>query len=97
MKERVYAYLKIIPEGNVTTYGRIAEGLGNKKLARIVGNILHDNPDPSQYPCHRVVDSKGKVAENYAFGGATAQRKRLESEGIVFEENGTVNLKKYGV
>ena len=97
MKERVYAYLKTIPKGRVTTYGRIAVYLGNKNFARTVGNILHDNPDPSQYPCHRVVNSKGKVAENYAFGGAEVQKKRLESEGVVFEENGTVDLKKYGV
>ena len=97
MKERVYAYLKNIPKGRVTTYGRIAEHLGNKYYAQTVGNILHDNPNPSRFPCHRVVNSKGKVAENYAFGGAEAQRKRLESEGVVFEENGTVDLKKYGV
>ena len=50
MKEKVYAYLKTIPKGKVTTYGQIAQYLGNKHLARTVGNILHDNPDPSQYP-----------------------------------------------
>ena len=97
MKDRVYAYLKTIPEGKVTTYGRIAAYLGNKNLARTVGNILHDNPNPSRYPCHRVVNSKGKVAENYAFGGAEAQRNRLEAEGIIFESNGTVDLEKYGI
>lgn len=97
MKDRVYAFLRTIPKGKVTTYGRIAEYLGNKHYAQTVGNILHDNPDPSQYPCHRVVNSKGKVAEHYAFGGATIQRKRLENEGVVFDENGTVDLKKYGV
>ena len=97
MKDSVFAYLKTIPRGKVTTYGRIAAYLGNKRFARTVGNILHNNPDPSQYPCHRVLNSKGKVAENYAFGGAAAQRERLEKEGIVFEENGTVDLKKYGV
>lgn len=97
MKERVYAYLKTIPKGKVTTYGQIAEHLGNKHLARTVGNILHDNPDPAQFPCHRVLSSKGKVAENYAFGGAEAQRMRLENEGIVFQSDGTVDLEKYGV
>ena len=97
MKDRIYAYLKTIPKGKVTTYGRIAVYLGSKHYAQTVGNILHDNPDPSQYPCHRVVNSKGRVAEHYAFGGAEAQRKRLEDEGIVFERNGTVDLKKYGV
>ena len=97
MKDRVYAYLKTVPKGRVTTYGRIAAHLGNKHYAQAVGNILHNNPDPSRYPCHRVVNSKGGMAENYAFGGAAAQRERLEKEGIVFEENGTVDLKKYGV
>ena len=97
MKDRVYAYLKTVPKGKVTTYGRIAAYLGNKNLARTVGNILHDNPNPSRYPCHRVVNSKGKVAENYAFGGAEAQRNRLEAEGIIFESNGTVDLEKYGI
>ena len=97
MKEKVYAYLKTIPKGKVTTYSRIAEYLGNKHCARTVGNILHENPDPTQIPCHRVVNSKGRVAEHYAFGGAAKQRMHLEDEGIVFEENGSIDLKKYGV
>lgn len=97
MKERVYAYLKTIPKGKVVTYGQIARHLGNKYLARMVGNILHNNPDPTQYPCHRVVNSKGGVAEHYAFGGVAAQRKRLESEGVVFEDNGRIDLRKYGI
>lgn len=97
MKEKVYAYLKTIPKGKVTTYGQIAALLGNKQLARAVGNILHQNPDPTKFPCHRVVNSKGKVAESYAFGGSTAQRKLLENEGIVFGNDGTIDLEKYGV
>lgn len=97
MKDKVYAYLKTIPKGKVTTYGRIAFWLGNKNCARAVGNILHDNPDPAQYSCHRVVNSKGKVAKNYAFGGPEAQRKRLENEGVIFEDDGTVDLEKYGI
>jgi O-6-methylguanine DNA methyltransferase len=97
MKDKVYAILKTIPAGNVMTYGQVAERLGNKNLARTVGNILHDNPDPANIPCHRVVNAKGKVAEHYAFGGADAQRAKLEAEGIVFEQNGRIDLKKYGI
>ena len=97
MKDNVYAILKTIPAGNVMTYGQVAERLGNKNLARTVGNILHDNPDPENIPCHRVVNAKGKVAEHYAFGGADAQRAKLEAEGIVFEQNGRIDLKKYGM
>ena len=97
MKAKVFAFLQTIPAGKVATYGQIASFLGSKNLARVVGNILHSNIHPEQYPCHRVVNSRGQVAKNYAFGGGVAQRAKLESEGIVFEENGTIDLKKYGV
>ena len=95
MKERIYAFLKTIPEGKVATYGQIAEFLGNKRLARLVGNVLHSNPDPNQFPCHRVVNGKGEVATNFAFGGAMAQRKLLEREGIAFDSNGRIDLNRY--
>lgn len=97
MKKKVYEFLKTIPRGKVATYGQIAEYVGNKNLARVVGNILHNNPDPSHYPCHRVVNSKGQVAPNFAFGGGGMQRLRLEQEGIVFEPDGRIDLKKYGL
>ena len=97
MKEKVYAFLQTIPEGKVATYGQIATCLGNKKLARAVGNILHNNPDPAKFSCHRVINSKGKVAQHYAFGGGAAQRKRLEEEGVVFESDGSIDLTKYGL
>ena len=97
MKEQVYGFLMTIPKGKVATYGQIAEYLGNKDLSRAVGNVLHNNPDPARFPCHRVVNSKGHVAANFAFGGGKAQRQLLEEEGIVFEPNGTIDLKKYGM
>ena len=97
MRDKVYDFLKTVPEGKVTTYGQIAAFLGNKHLARVVGNILHQNPNPANIPCHRVVNQKGQLSSAYAFGGAKAQRIRLEQEGIVFEKDGTVNLVKYGI
>ena len=97
MESKVYEFLKTIPEGKVVTYGQIACYLGDKHLARAVGNILHKNPDPENIPCHRVVNAKGEVSAAYAFGGSGEQRKRLEEEGIVFGVDGRVDLKKYGV
>ena len=97
MKTKVYDFLKTIPKGKVATYGQIASFLGNKNLSRVVGNILHNNPDPENIPCHRVVNRKGELSNAYAFGGSTAQRKRLEQEGINFEADGTINLDKYGI
>lgn len=96
MKDRVYDYLKSVPPGKVVTYGQIGDYLGNRRLSRAVGNILHRNPDPQHFPCHRVVNAAGAVSKAYAFGGPEAQRSRLEAEGIVFEENGRIDLHKYG-
>ena len=93
MKEKVYEFVKTIPKGKVVTYGQIAIHLGNKNLARVVGNILHNNPDPKNVPCHRVVNASGKPASAYAFGGSDAQKALLVSEGVVFKNNGCVDLK----
>ena len=94
MAQEVYNYLLTIPYGKVVTYQQIAIYLGNKNLARIVGNILHKNPDENKYPCYKVVDSKGYLSKNFAFGGISNQRKKLENEGIIVKDN-KVDLKKY--
>lgn len=95
--DKIYDVVRSIPNGRVATYGQVAILAGNAKLARTVGNALHANPDPEAIPCHRVVNYQGKVAEFYSFGGPDAQRKRLEAEGVAFEKNGRVDLKKYGM
>ncbi len=94
MQEKVYKYLMTIPKGKVVTYKQIAEYLGNARLARVVGNILHNNPNELKYPCYKVVNSKGKLASNYAFGGIQKQKEKLESENIEVINN-RVDLKKY--
>ena len=94
MKEKAYEFLKTIPKGKVVTYGQIAEYLGNKRLARVVGNILHSNPDGNKYPCYKVVDSKGNLSKGYAFGGIERQKERLENDGITVK-NYKVDLDKY--
>lgn len=94
MKEEVYKYLKMIPKGKVVTYGQIAEYLGNKKLCRVVGNILHNNPDPINQPCYKVVNSKGQLSKNFGDGGIEVQKQRLESDGIEVI-NYKVDLSKY--
>ena len=97
LHEKVYAFLKTVPAGTVVTYGQIACFLGNKHMARAVGNILHKNPDPANIPCHRVVNARGEVSNAYAFGGAEAQRRYLEAEGIRFSPDGRINLSQYGM
>lgn len=94
MKDKVYDIVKQIPYGKVITYSQIAEKLGNEKLARVVGNILHKNPDEKQIPCYKVVSSKGKLANKFAFGGIEEQKRRLEKENIIVN-NYKVDLSKY--
>lgn len=94
--KRIYEAVKKIPKGKVATYADVAEMAGDRKMARAVGNALHKNPDPSTIPCHRVVNSKGELAGEYAFGGAWKQAQILESEGVEITE-GKVNLKKYRI
>ncbi|MGN0570029.1 MAG: MGMT family protein [Candidatus Fimenecus sp.] len=94
MQEEILKYLLTVPKGKVVTYGQIAVYLGNKNLARAVGNALHRNPDGDKYPCYKVVNSKGELSRNYAFGGIEEQKKRLEKDGVkVF--NYKVDLEKY--
>ena len=92
--KRIYEAVKKIPKGKVATYADVAEMAGDRKMARAVGNALHKNPDPSTIPCHRVVNSKGELAGEYAFGGAWKQGQILQSEGVEIVEN-RVNLEKY--
>ena len=92
LNDKVYAFVRNIPQGKVATYGQIALHLGNRNFARVVGNILHSNPDPEHIPCHRVVNAQGKLSRSYAFGGIEAQRRLLESEGVVFKNEQVVDL-----
>ena len=93
--QEVYQIAAEIPEGKVMTYGQIARSLGNTGWARMVGQAMfHASGD---IPCHRVINSKGEMSPEYAFGGQDIQRKMLKDEGVVFKSNGCVDLKKSGV
>lgn len=94
--KRIYEAVKKIPRGQVATYGQVAELAGDRKMARAVGNALHRNPDPEHIPCYRVVNAKGELAGEFAFGGAGKQAAILEADGIEVI-NGKVDLTKYGM
>lgn len=94
--KRIYDAVKTIPRGKVATYGQVAELAGNPRMSRAVGNALHKNPDPDGIPCYRVVNSKGELADEFAFGGKDIQKDLLEADGIEVK-NGKVDLKVYGM
>lgn len=93
--KRIYEAVKKIPRGKVATYGQVAQMAGDPKMARAVGNALHRNPDPDGIPCYRVVNAKGELSGEFAFGGMGAQAKLLEADGIEVI-NGKVDLTKFG-
>ena len=90
---KIYEQVKKIPEGKVATYGQIALMAGNPRWSRVVGYALHSNPEPGVIPCHRVVNKDGKLSKAFAFGGENSQRDMLISEGVIFIDENTVDLK----
>ena len=92
--ELVFEAVRKIPRGFVSTYGDVAFAAGKPRGARAVGYALHRNDDPDKTPCHRVVFKDGALAGGYVFGGKDVQRGILEKEGVIFAEDGRVDMKK---
>ena len=78
---KVYALARAIPPGETRTYGEVAQALGDKRLARDVGQALGQNPWPIVVPCHRVTAANGKLGGFSAPGGAATKLKLLAIEG----------------
>lgn len=95
--EKVYAAVRLIPEGSVASYGQIAAAIGNKRLSRVVGYALHANPEPGVIPCHRVVTKEGRISPAFAFGGENQQIALLEAEGVEFIDATHVDMKRFCV
>ena len=86
----VLALADSIPPGKVMSYGQIAAHIGRPKNSRLVGKIMSMQDTSGDHPCHRVVNSAGRTVP-----GWTEQRGLLEAEGIVFRENGNVDMKRF--
>ena len=78
--KKVWAALKLIPQGRVATYKDLAKYLDRPKAARAVGNACGSNPNAPKVPCHRVVRSDGELG-GYS-GGGKKKMELLEKEGI---------------
>ncbi|WP_426351044.1 MGMT family protein [Alloiococcus sp. CFN-8] len=92
--ERVYEIAEKIPRGKVITYGDIARAIGAPRSARIVGYAMRAIPEGRDIPAHRVVNRLGEMAPSHVFGSKELQRDILESEGVIFNEDGTIDLEK---
>jgi methylated-DNA-protein-cysteine methyltransferase-like protein len=91
--ERVYAVVRAIPAGRVATYGQIAE-IAGRCTPRMVGYAMSSVPEGSDVPWHRVINGRGEIS--LCGEGLALQRALLESEGIVFDGSGRVDLGAFG-
>ena len=83
--EDVYEVVKLIPHGRVTSYGAIANYLGAKGSARMVGWALNGAGKYPSVPAHRVVNSQGILSGRSYFGSGDEMRELLEAEGVKVE------------
>ena len=90
--EKVYGIVHRIPAGRVTSYGAIAEYIGTRGSARMVGWAMNSShTQTSNVPAHRVVNRVGLLTGKHHFGGMKVMQQLLESEGIRVEEDKVVN------
>jgi methylated-DNA-[protein]-cysteine S-methyltransferase len=73
-QQRVWAALREIPYGETTSYGELAEHLGNPKASRAVGLANGRNPVSVIVPCHRVIGANGDLT---GYGGGIERKRYL--------------------
>lgn len=79
----------IIPMGQVTTYGQIAQMIGRPRNARLVGKALGKSGGYGKHPCHRVVTATGRLVP-----GWIDQRPMLLAENVPFKDENHVAIQK---
>lgn len=97
----IYRAVEKIPKGKVATYGQIAFMTGNPRGARQVGYALAalDGlfPPACKTPWQRVINRFGEISYSTSRGGGDeAQKVILESEGIIFDAQGRIDLARFG-
>jgi methylated-DNA-protein-cysteine methyltransferase-like protein len=95
-RQKIYAAVRRVPRGRVTTYGAIAELAELEGHARQVGYALNDLPSGSNVPWHRVVNARGEISPRSRGDSHELQRMLLEAEGVEFDLRGTIDLKRFG-
>ena len=91
--ETIYAIVRTVPAGKVTSYGQVARMAGNPRLSRIVGCAMHTAPN--DVPAHRVVNRFGGLCDYFEPMGRESHRLLLEAEGVAFLPDGNVDMQKH--
>lgn len=92
--EKVYAIVRQIPAGRITSYGAIAKCIGSPQSARMVGWAMNASHNRRDVPAHRVVNRKGLLTGKHHFEGTNLMQQLLENEGIVVIENQIQNFEE---
>ncbi len=93
--DRVYAVVRQIPRGRVTSYGAIAAYLGSKGSSRMVGWAMnHSHRADASLPAHRVVNRQGVLTGKHHFGGSNIMQQLLENEKVQVEDDKVVHFEK---
>ena len=93
---RIYAVVRKIPRGKVSTYGQVATLAKLPGHARQVGYAMHALHAGTSVPWQRVINAKGEISRRKRSGGELTQRLLLEREGISFDSRGRINLRRFG-
>lgn len=95
INDLVYEMLRQIPKGMITTYGNIAEALGDIRASRVIGMIVSENPMPVVIPCHRVIYSTGEVGWYGGKNKGNEEKKELlRKEGVEIIGDRVVNFER---
>ena len=93
--KQVYKVARQIPKGKVTTYGHIAEYLGSKGSARMLGWAMNSSfSSDIPIPAHRVVNRNGMLTGKAHFQTVDMMEKLLEKEGVEIVDDKIMNFKK---
>mgnify|MGYP003608539540 CR=1 FL=1 len=93
--ERVYAIVRQIPYGKVTSYGAIAKALGTARSARMVGWAMNASHNLDDVPAHRVVNRNGLLTGKMHFDGTNLMQQLLENAGIIVIDNQIMDFENF--
>lgn len=95
LREQIYAIVRQVPRGKVTTYGQVSRIVG-RCSAQFVGFAMAGVPEGSGVPWQRVINSKGKISPHGLGFGSEIQRQLLIEEGVEFDAEDRVDFDRFG-
>jgi methylated-DNA-protein-cysteine methyltransferase-like protein len=93
--QKIIETIRAVPEGRVTTYGRVAALAGNRRGARQVSRVLHSSSRANNLPWHRVINREGRISLG-KLQGYEEQKRLLMAEGVRFDATDRIDLDQFG-